>query len=265
MWIAGLLLGGLVHWANICYDLPSFATDAKLDKVERCGNLGWYCSRCASNLVPSEQSSGYAWRYQCALRLYSMRLTPLEIWENPANNLREKLYQDFLLRISNPSKHLKQSCSPCRRNNGQRIRCPSEAQECSKLQHSPGMHSCSRRLILEKLQASSREQSGVDRTPNIDFVFGHAVGAGAQSFLAFNTMEAASMQHSFPGMELRSRKRRLEQKKKSLESALLATEAFTYWFLQLLMTGKYIPSQTESQLSKYLLPSSSKGLVLQSH
>ena len=94
------------------------------------------------------------------------------------------------------------------------------------------MHSCSRRLILEKLQASSREQSGVDRTPNIDFVFGHAVGAGAQSFLAFNTMEAALYATfiSWYGDFDLGKEDWNKRKKKSLESALLAAEAFTYWF-----------------------------------
>lgn len=39
MWIAGLLLGGLVHWAAYVMICRVFATDAKLDKVERAATL----------------------------------------------------------------------------------------------------------------------------------------------------------------------------------------------------------------------------------
>ena len=94
------------------------------------------------------------------------------------------------------------------------------------------MHSCSRRLILEKLQASSREQSGVDRTPNIDFVFGHAVGAGAQSFLATNNLESALYATfiSWYGDWELGHEDYNRRKNKSLERSFLAVEAFSYWF-----------------------------------
>lgn len=39
MWIAGLLLGGLVHWTAYVMICRVFATDAKLDKVERAVTL----------------------------------------------------------------------------------------------------------------------------------------------------------------------------------------------------------------------------------
>lgn len=39
MWIAGLLLGGLVHWTLYALICRAFATDAKLDKVERAVTL----------------------------------------------------------------------------------------------------------------------------------------------------------------------------------------------------------------------------------
>lgn len=39
MWIAGLLLGGLVHWATYVMICRVFATDAKLDKVDRAATL----------------------------------------------------------------------------------------------------------------------------------------------------------------------------------------------------------------------------------
>lgn len=46
------------------------------------------------------------------------------------------------------------------------------------------LHSCPRAFALDKIKASSELNAGVPEPLNIDFVFGHAVGAGAQGILA---------------------------------------------------------------------------------
>lgn len=95
-----------------------------------------------------------------------------------------------------------------------------------------GLHSCSRRFLLEKLQANSRADAGIDRTPNIDFVYGHAVGAGAQAFLATNNLESALYATfiSWYGDWELGHEDYNAKKKKSLEASILATETFAHWF-----------------------------------
>jgi hypothetical protein len=48
------------------------------------------------------------------------------------------------------------------------------------------LHACPRRFVLEKMQANSIETQARGELPNIDFVFGHSVGAGIQTMLAFD-------------------------------------------------------------------------------
>jgi len=49
------------------------------------------------------------------------------------------------------------------------------------------LHTCPRRFLLEKLTAANSS----DSTDNIDFLFGHAVGAGIQNFLLTRSVDAA--------------------------------------------------------------------------
>ena len=60
-----------------------------------------YCSNCKRLLYSScWPSSSYWWRYQCALKLYLMNLTPASVL---SDGLGDFLFQDFQLRISDPS------------------------------------------------------------------------------------------------------------------------------------------------------------------
>jgi hypothetical protein len=95
------------------------------------------------------------------------------------------------------------------------------------------LHACPRRFIQEKIQAADRNASGVDRTPNIDFVFGHSVGAGIASYLAFDRnldygLYAAFL--SWYGSWELGREDYNERKKKNIERAAMAVIKFHhYW------------------------------------
>lgn len=84
------------------------------------------------------------------------------------------------------------------------------------------LHSCPRKLQLEKLRAE--EQSSEDGGGSIHFAFGHAVGAGIQAaFLPEATIErcyfAAFMSWDFPLLEI------AEKQKKSFWYAIRAIDA----------------------------------------
>lgn len=96
-----------------------------------------------------------------------------------------------------------------------------------------GLHACPRYFIEEKIRANDAADTEVERTPNIDFVFGHAVGAGIQTYLAFDrnltyALYACflSWRHKFDlGHEDYNYK-----KKKTLEHAVIAVEMFAHWW-----------------------------------
>lgn len=95
------------------------------------------------------------------------------------------------------------------------------------------LHSCPRRYIQEKIQANDRAASGVERPPNIDFVFGHSVGAGVAAYLAFDGNLPYSLYATFlswyGGWDLGREDYNL-RKKKTFERAILAVEKFSYWW-----------------------------------
>lgn len=96
-----------------------------------------------------------------------------------------------------------------------------------------GLHSCPRRFILEKLAANSlpAEDGEEDGHTNIDFVFGHSVGAGVQAFLAFNSVESAlyAAYLSWRGKWDLGREDYNKRKNKTIERACIAVEAFAYF------------------------------------
>lgn len=94
------------------------------------------------------------------------------------------------------------------------------------------LHSCPRRYVLEKIAANAQAEDGEDSGhTNIDFVFGHSVGAGVQAFLAFGTTEAALYAAflSWRGSWDLGREDYNRRKNKTIERACLAVEAFTYF------------------------------------
>ncbi len=95
------------------------------------------------------------------------------------------------------------------------------------------LHACPRRFILEKMQANSRAELGVDTTPNIDFVFGHAVGAGVQAYLAFDRNLEYALYATFLSWRFKwdlGHEDYNQRKKKTIERAVLAVEMFSYWW-----------------------------------
>ncbi len=91
-----------------------------------------------------------------------------------------------------------------------------------------GLHSCARRLALEKIQANIAVGAAIPEPVNIDFVFGHSVGAGVQALFAFSDISsalyAAFLSWRAP-LDL-GHEDFLKRKKKSIERACLAVEQF---------------------------------------
>lgn len=95
------------------------------------------------------------------------------------------------------------------------------------------LHSCARRFILEKCQANDKILAAVERPLNIDFVFGHAVGAGVAAALAFDFNMDYALYATFIswygkfdlGKEDYNRR-----KKKTIERAVIAIEMFGNWW-----------------------------------
>jgi len=90
------------------------------------------------------------------------------------------------------------------------------------------LHRCPRLFQLSKVKALLSPES----LPNIDFVFGHAVGAGIATWVATKDMDEALLQAMLAWkapFELA-----LEKKKKSLWQACAAVQAFPeFWNLQM--------------------------------
>jgi hypothetical protein len=89
------------------------------------------------------------------------------------------------------------------------------------------LHSCPRKYQLSMHKAMSNSRT-IEQTVNVDFTFGHAVGAGVQSYLLDADIVKASfnafMAWRAPFTE------RVQKKKKSLWEAIIAIEKFAHWW-----------------------------------
>lgn len=95
------------------------------------------------------------------------------------------------------------------------------------------LHACPRRFLQEKISANSKAAAGVAEVPNIDFVFGHAVGAGVQSYLAFDRDLSAGLYATFLSWKYKWELGKEDynlRKKKTIERAVIAVEMFKYWW-----------------------------------
>lgn len=93
------------------------------------------------------------------------------------------------------------------------------------------LHACPRRLLQEKIQAATKHTINVDPLPNIDFVFGHSVGAGVQALFAFEDVPSA-LYATFLSWRANwefGHEDFLARKAKTIELAALAVESFNYF------------------------------------
>ena len=91
------------------------------------------------------------------------------------------------------------------------------------------LHSCPRKYQLQMHRAKDKSRiSDFDVLPNLDFAFGHAVGAGVQNWLLTGDMDRAGfnamMAWRAPFEE------RWDKKKKSLWEAIIGLELFAEWW-----------------------------------
>jgi hypothetical protein len=94
-----------------------------------------------------------------------------------------------------------------------------------------GFHSCPRRGLLEKIQANISAELQVEPAPNLDFVFGHAVGAGAQALFAFDDLPSA-LYATFLSWHADfefGHEDYYKRKNKTIERACIAIEKFRYF------------------------------------
>jgi hypothetical protein len=96
------------------------------------------------------------------------------------------------------------------------------------------LHACPRRFIQEKILANSKVQAGVEvSSPNIDFVFGHSVGAGVQTYLAFDRNLDYALYATFLSWKYKwdlGKEDYNLRKKKTIERAVIAVEMFAHWW-----------------------------------
>lgn len=95
------------------------------------------------------------------------------------------------------------------------------------------LHSCARRFVLEKVAANSKALAGVDPVPNIDFVFGHSVGAGVQCYLAFDRNVDFGLYAAFLSWRYKwdlGHEDYNHRKKKTIEYATMAVLKFHHWW-----------------------------------
>lgn len=109
-----------------------------------------------------------------------------------------------------------------------------------------GLHACPRKLIQEKLEAAGSMELTRERAPNIDFVFGHSVGAGAQTLLTFERLDYAlyAALISWRAPFDFGKEDYLKRKKKTIERAVIAVESFSYFRNSVLEDWElfYLPS-----------------------
>lgn len=96
------------------------------------------------------------------------------------------------------------------------------------------LHECPRKYELEKLQANHPSQvAAVEFGPNLDFAYGHAVGAGIQTYAATGDLTAsilAAMLAWKAPWDAEKLTRQGGGTGKSLAFATLAVEKFSYWW-----------------------------------
>lgn len=96
------------------------------------------------------------------------------------------------------------------------------------------LHECPRKYELSKLQANHASSAVVSDTPNIDFAYGHAVGAGIQTYAATGNITAsifaAMLAWKAPWDAVKLNKFGKDTASKSLAFATLAVEKFAYWW-----------------------------------
>lgn len=96
------------------------------------------------------------------------------------------------------------------------------------------LHDCPRRFELE-MYSSAANTSDLEDEMNLDFAFGHAVGAGIQTYGATKSLQAAQFA-AFLAWKAPWDAEKLDKKDKStgksLAFALHAVEKFTYFFSQ---------------------------------
>lgn len=91
------------------------------------------------------------------------------------------------------------------------------------------LHTCPRAFALDKIKANSEMNAGVPEPLNIDFVYGHAVGAGAQGLLATNNDLTAGLFAATVGWKAHfefGTEPQFSKSNKSFFSAQIAVEKF---------------------------------------
>lgn len=88
------------------------------------------------------------------------------------------------------------------------------------------LHRCPRKFQLAKYKAAESKRASFD-LPNLDFCFGHAVGAGSQNYLLSKNITTALFNAMMAWRaDLTAR---WDKKKKSLWEAIIAVEKFAEW------------------------------------
>ncbi len=95
------------------------------------------------------------------------------------------------------------------------------------------LHACPRLFIENKIRANDKAASEIANSPNVDFVFGHAVGAGAQTYLAFDKDLTYALYATFLSWRFNfdiGREDYNHRKNKTIERAIIAVEMFAHWW-----------------------------------
>lgn len=117
------------------------------------------------------------------------------------------------------------------------------------------LHDCPRKYELEKLKANHpSSQVPDDGPPNLDFAYGHAVGAGIQTYAATGSVTAAIFAAMLAWKAPWDAEKLTKQGQptgKSLTFATLAVEKFSYWW-----------AENMSEWEVVVLPSGKKAVEL---
>jgi hypothetical protein len=116
------------------------------------------------------------------------------------------------------------------------------------------LHECPRKYELDKLQANHASKLIEDGFINLDFCYGHAVGAGIQTYAATGSLVAATFAAMLAWKAPHDAEKLDKQGKasgKSLALATLAVEKFSYWW-----------QENMSDWEVVVLPSGKKAIEL---
>lgn len=116
------------------------------------------------------------------------------------------------------------------------------------------LHECPRKYELEKLQANHPSKQVDTGIVNLDFAYGHAVGAGIQTYAATGSLVASILAAMLAWKAPWDAEKENKQGKpvgKSLTLATLAVEKFAYWW-----------SENMSEWEVVVLPSGKKAVEL---